>query len=64
MCIDTSISGCSSEVLLIFVGDMLASLCISVFLGQAKVDHEYLVGSFFSAHEEIVWFNIPVQIVH
>jgi len=38
MCVDTGISGSAGEVLVFSVGDVLFGSCISILLGQAKVN--------------------------
>ena len=57
----------SSEVFVFSVGDMLPCSVVPVLLGQSEVDHEQLVAVAPNPHQEIVWFDVPmdeVLVVH
>lgn len=54
------VSGGSSEVFSISVGDVLTSLRVSKALGETEIDDVDVVLLLPNANEEIVWLNISV----
>ena len=53
---------CSSSKVFVFsVGDMLPCPVVPVLLGQTEVDHEQLVAVAPNPHQEIVWFDVPMD---
>ncbi len=61
MCVDTGVSGCSSQVLVFPVRYVLVCASISVLLGQTKVNDVDQVALLAQAHQEVVWFHVSVD---
>ena len=55
------VSGSSSQVFTITVGDVLSGLRISEPLGKTKVDDVNVMLLFADSDEEVVWLNISVE---
>lgn len=53
--------GSSCQVLVLSVGNVLASSVVSVFLGQSKVYQEQLVAVSSNSHEEVVWLDVAMD---
>ena len=61
MCINRSVSGRTSQILVFPVGDVQVSSGISVLLGKAKINHIHLRASSSNSHQEVVGFDITVD---
>lgn len=61
MSVNTRISRCPSEILILLVGYMCICFGVTVSLCQAKINHVNLVATFSDTHEEVVWLNIPMN---
>lgn len=63
MCVDTHISGSSTQTLALTVRNMLLGLGITVLLGHAKVDHVHQIGVFGvgPSNQKVVGLNISVD---
>lgn len=59
--VDTGVTGSTSEVLVLTVGDVEVGLGIPVLLGQTEIDHVDLVATLADTHEEIVGLDITVD---
>lgn len=61
MGVNACISGGTSEVLTLTIGDV-SSVRVSIALCQAKVDNIYTIFSgITSSNQEVVWLNIPMN---
>lgn len=58
--IDGGIPGCSSQILTLSVGDVLA-VSLDVALGQSEVKDEYFVGGFVQPNAEIVRLDVSMD---
>lgn len=63
MCVHAGISSCSSQVLILFILDVLMRLRISVAFGETEIDDVHDMGFFPKAEEEILRFNISVNVI-
>ena len=61
MCVDACISGSPCEVLVFPVRNMLVCACITVLLGETKINDVDKVALFSQTHEEVVWLYISVD---
>ena len=61
VCVDAGVSGCSGQVLVLSVRDVLPGPVIAILLGQSEVDEEELVAVAADAHQEVVWFDVAVD---
>ena len=59
--VDTGVTGSSSEVLVLTVGDVEVSLGVAVLLGQTKVNHVNLVATLADTHQEVIGLDITVN---
>jgi hypothetical protein len=59
--VDGSVTGSTSQVLVLTVRDMEVGLGVTVLLGQTKINYIDLVAAFADAHEEVIWFGITVD---
>lgn len=60
MGVDTGVTGGTSEVLVLAVGDVGAVLG-KVLLGQAEVHDVEFVAAFTAAHEEVVGLDVSME---
>lgn len=58
-----SVTGCTSQSLVLFVWNVVESLTISVFLGKTKIDQIDNVRLSIEADKEVVWLNISMDVV-
>lgn len=61
MCVDTGVAGSAGKRLSIAVGDVLASLRVSVAFGEPEVNYVNLSFLSIDAHEKIVGFHITME---
>ena len=61
MCVDTSVSGSASEILILSVWYVLMCSCISILFCQTKINNVHKVSFLPKTHEEVVWFNISMD---
>lgn len=61
MCVDRSVAGSASKVLVLAVGDVLVCASIAVFLGKAKVDDVDQVAFLTQPHQKVVWLHVSVD---
>ncbi len=61
MRVDTSITCCSCQVLVLAVWDVKVGLWVTIFLGQSEVNDVDLVPTLADAHQEIVRLDITVD---
>ena len=61
MCINTGISCCASEILVFPVWYVLMRPCISILLGQTKVDDIDEISFFAEAHQKVVRLDITMN---
>lgn len=61
MGVDRSITGSTSQVLVLSVWDVEMGLGVTVLLGQTKIDNVDLVATLSDAHEEVVGLDITVD---
>lgn len=61
MGVDTSVSGCACQVLVLSVWNVEVGLGVSVLLSQAEIDDIDLVASLANTHQEIVWLDVSVN---
>lgn len=61
MGVDGGITGSTSQVLVLSVGDVEVGLGITVLLGKTKIDNVDLVSALTDTHEEIVGLDISVD---
>ncbi len=61
MCVDTGVSGCSSQVLVFPVRYVLVCASIAVLLGQTKVNDVDQVALLAQPHQKVVWFHVSVD---
>ena len=59
--IDGSITGSSSQVLVLSVWDVEVRLWVTVLLGQTEINHVDLVSTLANAHQEVVRLDIAVN---
>jgi hypothetical protein len=59
--VDTGVTGSSSEVLVLTVGDVEVGLGVTVFLSKTEINHVDLVATLSNAHQEVVGLNITVD---
>jgi hypothetical protein len=59
--VDGSVTGSTSQVLVLSVWDVEVCLRITVLLGQTEIDHVDLVATLANAHEEVVRLDITVD---
>lgn len=59
--VDGSVTGGTSQVLVLSVRNVEVSLGITVLLGQTEIDHVDLVATLANAHEEVVGLNVTVD---
>lgn len=62
MCINTHISGCPRQTLVLSVWNMFVSFWVDVLLGQTKVYNvdDVLLFCRLSAYQKVLWLYIPV----
>jgi len=58
--VDTGISCCSRQVLVLTVWNVLMCPCVTILLSKPKVYYIHKVALFAKTHQEVVWFNISV----
>lgn len=63
MCINTSVTSCTSKILVFSVRNMLMSLRVSVFLGETKIDQVNNISFLSNTDKEVIWLNISVNVV-
>ena len=61
MCVETCISGCPRQALIISEGYVLIGPRILVSLGQAIIYHVHVMLSFTNADQVIIWLDISVK---
>lgn len=61
MGVDRSITGGTSEVLVLSVRNVEVCLGITVLLGQTEIDHVDLIATLTNAHEEVVRLDVTVD---
>lgn len=61
MSVDGSITGSSSQVLVLTVWDMEVSLRVAILLGQTEINDIDLVTTLADAHEEVIRLDITVD---
>ena len=61
VCVDGGVAGCARQILVLAVGDVLVCACVTVLLGQAKVNDVHQVALLAQAHQEVVWLHVPVD---
>lgn len=61
MGIDTGVTSCSRQVLVLPVGNVKMALRVTVLLGQTKVDHVHLVPTLANTHQKVVGFDVAVN---
>jgi hypothetical protein len=59
--VDTGITGSTSQVLVLTVGDVEVSLRVTVLLGQTEIDDVDLVSTLADAHQEVVRLDVAVD---
>ena len=59
--VDRSVSGGTSQVLVLSVWDVEVSLWVTVLLGETEIDHVDLVAALANTHEEVVGLDITVN---
>ena len=57
------ISSCAGEILVLAIRDMTAGPGVTEFLSQTEIDNMDLVATFADAHEEVVGFDVAVDVV-
>lgn len=61
MCVNGGVAGGACQVLVLAVGDVLVCACVTIFLGQAKVDDVDEISLLAQAHQEVVWLYVSVD---
>lgn len=61
MCVNGGVAGGACQVLVLAVGDVLVRACVTIFLGQAKVDDVDEISLLAQAHQEVVWLYVSVD---
>ena len=61
MRVDGSVPGCTGQVFVFPVGNVLSGSNVPVFLCQAKVDHEEFVAMAPDAHQEVIGLDVAVD---
>ena len=53
--------GSTSQALVLTVRDMEMGLCVTELLCKTEIDGVDLIATLANAHEEVNWFDIPVN---
>ena len=61
VCVDAGVSGCSGQVLVLSVRDVLPGPVIAILLGQSEVDEEELVTVATDSHQKIVGLDVSMD---
>lgn len=61
MGVDTRITSSASQVLVLTVRNVEMRLRVTVFLGQPKINHIYLIPTLANAHQEVVRLDITMD---
>lgn len=63
MCVHASISRCTSQVLILFILDVLMCLRVPVAFGETEIDDVNDMGFLSKAEKEVLRFNISVNVI-
>ena len=63
MCVHAGISRCPSQVLILFILDVLMRLRVPVAFGETEIDYVHYMGFFPKAEQEVLGFDIPVNVI-
>ena len=61
MCVDGSVSCCSSEIFVLAVGNVEMCFGVPILFGEPKVDDVDLIAAFADAHKKVVRFDVAVD---
>ena len=63
MGVQTGISGSASEIFACSVANMLSGFRLTISFGKTKVNDIYKISPVSKTHQEVVWFNIAMNVV-
>jgi hypothetical protein len=61
VCVDGCISCSARQVLVLAIGNVLVCSCVTVFLGQTKVNDVDQVSFLSQAHQKIIRLHVPMN---
>ena len=61
MCVETSVSGCTSQRFTFTEGNVLTSARVNETLGKTKVYHVYRILTVTNTQDEVIWLYVAVD---